>query len=238
VILSRFFSLAELTRSETARREGIRNDPGPAEVASLQALCTAVLDPLRESVGLPIRVSSGYRSPELNRRIRGAPDSQHVRGMAADLQASGVRVLDLFKRIVALGLPFDQVIYEAQDARTKWVHVSHDAARNRGEIRIAEFGANGRPVRYPLVTAAAALALQEPALAARGRGAVEALRHIEMDDAPSARAPVAKKKSAKRAKRRPAQAPRRKRAGTGRRKPVAAAARKAPVKSGKRRARG
>lgn len=237
--LSRFFTRDEMTRSETARREGIPNDPGPAELGNLRALCAAVLDPLRESLGQPIKTNSGYRSPQLNRRIGGAADSQHVRGMAADIQASGVRVLELFKRIIQLGLPFDQVIYEAKDATTKWVHVSHDTARNRGEIRIAEFGPNGRPVRYPIVTAETALALQEPALAASG-GSFAQPRHIETDDAPSAHPPAVKKKAAKRTKRKPAKGSKRKRVGTVPRKTAnrAAAAQRAAAKAGARRARG
>jgi hypothetical protein len=209
--LSRFFTLDEMTRSETARREGIPNEPGATEVGRLQALCAAVLDPLRESIGQPVKVNSGYRSPDLNRHIRGAEDSQHVQGMAADLQAPGLRVLELFQRIIQLGLPFDQLIYEAKDATTKWVHVSHNPARNRGEIRTAVFGANGRPLRYPIVTAAAALAMEEPAMRARGAGPVE-MDYVEMDDAPTARRPAVKKKkkTVKRAKVKTAKAPKRK----------------------------
>jgi hypothetical protein len=194
--LSRFFLLEEMTRSETARREGIPNDPGATEVGNLRALCAAVLDPLRESLGRPVKINSGYRSPALNSRIRGAADSQHVLGMAADLQAPGMAVLELFQRIIRLGLPFDQLIYEAKDTTTKWVHVSHDATRNRGEIRTAVFSADGRPLKYPIVTAAAALAMTEPAT----RGLGDEPGYVEMDDAPAARRPVAKKKPVKRAK--------------------------------------
>ena len=218
--LSRFFLLEEMTRSETARREGIPNEPGAAEIGSLRALCAAVLDPLRESLAQPVKVNSGYRSPELNRRIRGAEDSQHVQGMAADLQAPGLRVLELFKRVIQLGLPFDQLIYEAKDATTKWVHVSHNAARNRGEIRTAVFGSDGRPLRYPIVTAAAALVMEEPAMRGFGTDSAE-LGYIEMDDAPTtSRRPVKKKKTVKPAKRKAAKAPKR--------KPVKAARGKTP----------
>ncbi len=214
--LSRFFTLDEMTRSETARREGIPNEPGATEVGSLRALCAAVLDPLRESIGQPVKVNSGYRSPDLNRHIRGAEDSQHVKGMAADLQSPGLRVLELFKRIIQLGLPFDQVIYEAKDATTKWVHVSHNAARNRGEIRTVVFSADGRPLRYPIITATAALAMEEPAMRARGTGSVE-MDYVEMDDAPTARRPaVKKKKTVKRAKVKTAKAPKRKPVKTAR----------------------
>ena len=56
--LSRFFTLAEMTHSDTAQSAGIRNEPGAAETTSLRALCTAVLDPLRESIGQAIRINS------------------------------------------------------------------------------------------------------------------------------------------------------------------------------------
>jgi hypothetical protein len=231
--LSRFFLLEEMTRSETARREGIPNEPGATEVGNLRVLCAAVLDPLRESLGRPVKVNSGYRSPALNRRIRGAEDSQHVRGMAADLQAPGMAVLELFQRIIRLGLPFDQLIYEAKDATTKWVHVSHNAARNRGEIRTAVFSPDGRPLKYPVVTAAAALAMQEPATRALGPELVEP-GYVEMDDAPAARRPAVKKKSVKRAK--AAGAPKRKAPGSKAAKRKGTA-RKAGAKPAKRAAR-
>lgn len=180
--LSRFFRLAELTHSDTAAREGIANEPAAAEVDCLSALCAAVLDPLREAVGQPIKVNSAYRGPLLNKRIGGATSSQHVEGKAADIQAAGVSVLDLFKRIIQLDLPFDQVIYEARSAAAKWVHVSYNGASNRREIRVAEFGPDGRPLRYPLITAEQALAWSEPARRS-GRGAA-ALEYIEVGDEP------------------------------------------------------
>jgi hypothetical protein len=196
--LSRFFSLDELTRSDTAQREGIPNVPAEAQISNLQALCRAVLDPLRTAVGLPVKVNSGYRSPTLNRRIGGVSNSQHVDGMAADIQAPGIPVLSLFKRIIELRLPFDQLIYEAVNDRTKWVHVSHNSAGNRGEIMAAKFGPDGRATAYPRVTVAQALAMDEPGI--RGIGIVE-MDYVEMDDAPVVkRRPPAKKRAVKRPK--------------------------------------
>ena len=179
--LSRFFSLDEMTRSDTAAREGIANQPGSGETERLRALCTAVLDPLRESIGQAISVNSGYRSPDLNRRIGGAPSSQHVEGKATDIQTAAMSVLDLFKTIIRLGLPFDQLIYEARNATAKWVHVSHNAGANRGEIRIAQFGPDGRPVAYPLVTVQQALDMVERV----SRSALpQALEYLEVGDEP------------------------------------------------------
>jgi zinc D-Ala-D-Ala carboxypeptidase len=159
--LSRFFTLAELSRSDTATREGIPNQPAEAQIGSLRTLCTAVLDPLREAVARPMRISSGFRGPALNARIGGSATSQHSQGQAADVQVPGLDMLELFKTVIRLKLPFDQLIYEAQSASVKWVHLSHRATGNRGEIRIAQFNAAGRPTGYPLVSAEQALAMQE-----------------------------------------------------------------------------
>lgn len=180
--LSRFFTLAELTRSDTAAREGIPNQPAEAQVAHLRALCSAVLDPLREAVGRAIRISSGYRGPALNARIGGSATSQHSHGQAADLQAPGLDVLELFKTVIRLGLPYDQLIYEAQSATVKWVHVSHRAGANRGEIRVAQFNAAGRPTGYPLVGADQALAMRERTTRS-GRAQADP-GHVERDDEP------------------------------------------------------
>jgi len=160
--LSRFFTLAEMTRSDTAMRHGIANQPDEAAAGHLRALCTAVLDPLRDAIQSSITVNSGYRGPELNARIGGAKRSQHLEGKAADIQSSQVSVLDLFKTVVRLGLPYDQVIFEVKSRNTKWVHVSHDPARARGEILVAQFGADGRSVRYGPISVQEALNLVDP----------------------------------------------------------------------------
>jgi hypothetical protein len=174
-----------LTRSEKARREGIPNQPGPAETECLRALCAAVLDPLREAIGRPIRVNSGYRSAALNRRIGGAVNSQHAQGKAADIQAPGMTVLALFQTVIRLGLPFDQLIYEAQNATAKWVHVSHNTGADRGEIRVAEFDARGRPLRYPQISRQQALAMSEPV--SRSGGEAIELAYVEVGDEPRVR---------------------------------------------------
>src|SRR5688572_8602028 len=179
--LSRFFTLAEMTRSDAATRAGIPNEPTQAEIANLRALCTAILDPLREAIGGPIKVSSGYRGPALNSLIRGAKKSQHLEGKAADLQVSNKSILELFKTVVRLGLPFDQVIYEASSPTSVWVHVSHNAGANRGHIMTAEFE-NGRAVRYPVISADEALAMSDPSV--RRDGSVPEWSYEESADEP------------------------------------------------------
>ncbi len=179
--LGRYFTLEELKHSNTAQAEGINNDPGPAALAALQALCAAVLDPLREALGKPITVNCAYRGPVLNKRVGGVPNSQHLTGQAADLQSPQASVLDLFKLTISLGLPYDQVIYEARSATSKWLHVSHVDGSNRGEIRVAQFEPDGRPKGYPLVSKAEALAMTERVT----RGKALALTYEEGADEPA-----------------------------------------------------
>lgn len=194
--LSRYFTLAELTRSQTAQSLGIPNVPGATETAHLRALCEQVLDPMREAIGTPIRVNSAFRARSVNARIPGASTtSQHLDGKAADIQAPAMTVLELFQRIIRMGLPFDQIIYEAMSPTAKWVHLSFDPTRRRGDIRVARFGPNGRPTGYPPVTREQALAMDEPRT--RGSGAQE-LEYVEMDDAPGPRARTPAKKKVRR----------------------------------------
>lgn len=186
--LSRFFTLDELTYSSTAAAEGIDNRPGAREIESLRALCTTVLDPLRELVGQPIKVNSGYRGPALNLRIKGATKSQHLTGQAADIQSPGVAVVELFKMVIRSRLPFDQIIYEVKGA-SKWVHVSHNPGANRGEILLAKFGADGK-VTYPRITAQQALEMTEPVT--RGMGFAGEPGYVETADEPEYEAPMAR----------------------------------------------
>jgi zinc D-Ala-D-Ala carboxypeptidase len=178
--IARHFTLDELKHSNTAKAEGIPNEPGPAEIEALRALCAAVLDPLREALGKPIRINCAYRGPVLNKRVGGVANSQHLTGQAADLQSSGASVLDVFKLIIRQGLPYDQVIYEAKSATSKWVHVSHVNGANRSEIRVAKFGPDGKPQSYPLISKEVALAMSEPLL----RDAAPALTYEEGEDEP------------------------------------------------------
>ena len=234
--LSRFFTLAELTRSDTAAREGIPNEPPAEQTDALRALCSAVLDPLREAVGRPVRITSGYRGPALNARIGGSATSQHSQCQAADLQVPGLAVLEIFKTVVRMGLPYDQVIYEAQSATVKWVHVSHRASGNRGEIRIAQFNAAGKPTGYPLVSKDQALAMSDgPASLTRGKSAdpgyVERADEPTFEDVPAAaarKAPARKPATKKPAIKKPAT----KKAAAKKAPAKKAPAKKAAAKSG------
>ena len=182
--IARHFTLAELTHSNTAKAESIANQPGPAAVEALRALCAAVLDPLREALGKSITINCAYRGPVLNKRVGGVANSQHITGQAADMQAPGATVLDLFKLTIELGLPFDQVIYEARSATSKWLHVSHVSpaqGSNRGEIRVAKFGPDGKAQSYPLISRQEALAMTERAT----RSKAQPLTYEEGNDEPA-----------------------------------------------------
>lgn len=130
----KYFTLKELTASDTARRMGIDNTPTPEVAAKLTKLVEAVLDPLRERYGYPIMVSSGYRCPRLNKAVGGAETSQHVSGEAVDLYVSSARDrAQLFAMIYYL-LPYDQLIWEkGTDEAPEWVHVSYREGKNRGQ---------------------------------------------------------------------------------------------------------
>jgi zinc D-Ala-D-Ala carboxypeptidase len=131
--LTSSFTLKELVHSTTAIRNGINNNAPPEVVRNLTYLCQHVLEPLREHMGCPIKVSSGYRSPELNKLVKGSKSSQHMEGKAADLVVHG-RNQEMFMFILQY-LPFDQLIWEfGTDGEPDWVHVSYNADGNKRQV--------------------------------------------------------------------------------------------------------
>lgn len=134
MILSDYFSLEEFTASEMARARGIKNTPGDAEIANMKALCENVLVPLRRHFGnKAVKILSGYRSPALNKAVKGAPASQHISGQAADIRVIGVPNVTVWLWIKD-NTDFDQVIAEKlsrYDGAAGWVHVSYDAKKAR-----------------------------------------------------------------------------------------------------------
>jgi zinc D-Ala-D-Ala carboxypeptidase len=129
--LSEHFTLDELTVSETAERMGIDNDPPDDIIPNLRALAVA-LEMVREALGdRPVVVTSGYRSPVLNRIVGGSRESAHLQGYAADFTCPGFgSPLDVCRAVVAAGrIPYDQLIHEFG----RWVHLSVDP-RWRGQV--------------------------------------------------------------------------------------------------------
>ncbi|MCM1068252.1 MAG: D-Ala-D-Ala carboxypeptidase family metallohydrolase [Muribaculaceae bacterium] len=129
----KYFTIAELCRSQVASAMHIDNSPTPEVKAHLTALVENILDPLREAWGRPIRVNSGYRSPQLNKAVGGVPTSQHLTGEAADITTgSDVDNRKLYQLAQSLGLPFDQLIGNKYDF--KWLHISYCPTRTRKQI--------------------------------------------------------------------------------------------------------
>ena len=131
MILSKNFSLNEFTKSVTAIRNGLDNEPTKEHIRNLQLLAKFVLQPLRDALGKPIRITSGYRSENLNKLIKGSKKSQHCKGMAADLQFKVDGVMNnkmIWDKVIELELPFDQMINEFDYS---WIHISHNHEHNR-----------------------------------------------------------------------------------------------------------
>lgn len=129
--LSKHLSLAEVTRSDSAKRNGISNEPTPAHLENFKLLAEKVFEPIREHFKVPIHISSGYRSLALNKKIGGSLTSQHCSGEAIDIDmdgsASGVTNAQVFKYIKD-NLNFDQLIWEfGTSSNPDWVHVSYES---------------------------------------------------------------------------------------------------------------
>lgn len=146
--LSKNFSLDELSKSTTAIRLGIDNTPSDIVITNLLELCEHVLQPLRDHIGESIKVSSGYRSPALNKKIGGSKTSQHCFGQAADISC-GERTAELFKYIEN-NLIFDQLIWEfGNDTNPDWVHVSYSTIKNRKQS-LRAYKVNGKTIYKPI----------------------------------------------------------------------------------------
>ena len=147
--LSKNLALSEVTRSETAKRRGISNMPTPEHIENFKKLAENVFQPIRDHFGVPIRISSGYRSKELNTAIGGSLSSQHCQGEAIDIDMDGTTVKnsEIFNYIKD-NLNFDQLIWEfGTDTNPDWVHVSYDSSgKQRKQILVAK--RNGSKTTY------------------------------------------------------------------------------------------
>ena len=124
--LSEHLELAEVIRSESAKRRGISNMPTEEHIANLKKLAENVFEPIRANFRQPIRISSGYRSQSLNAAIGGATNSQHSTGEAIDIDMEGTKITnkEIFN-FIKEKLNFDQLIYEfGNNTEPDWVHVS------------------------------------------------------------------------------------------------------------------
>ncbi|MCR9015518.1 D-Ala-D-Ala carboxypeptidase family metallohydrolase [Aquiflexum gelatinilyticum] len=126
--LTKNFYLDEMLASQSAVRLGFDEQftPDQAVIDNLRALCLNVLQPLRDGLQRAILTSSGYRCPRVNQAIGGAKTSQHLFGMAADINVGHLTTEQLYQRIKKSGLVFDQLIQEFD----RWVHVSYNPDLN------------------------------------------------------------------------------------------------------------
>lgn len=128
--LTENFTLNELVYSATAEKNKIDNRPSVQVIANLKSLCENVLQPLRNALGCPIVITSGFRCAVLNKKVVGQPNSQHLMGQAADLVVPQKNLKDVFNYIKS-HLNYDQLLYEYSKT-DKWIHVSF---RNDGHNR-------------------------------------------------------------------------------------------------------
>jgi len=131
--ISKNFILEELTKSQEATRLGIDNTPNEEHILNLKLLCENILQPIRDFYGMPVSVSSGYRSAKLCEAIGSSSKSQHTKGQAADFEIFGIHNKELSDWIVQ-NLDYDQCILEfwnPNDPNSGWVHCSYNDAGNR-----------------------------------------------------------------------------------------------------------
>lgn len=127
----KYFTIEEMTKSSTAKANGIDNTPSSEGVLKLQKLIEAVLDPLREWYGKPIKINSGYRCEALNEAVGGSDTSQHRLGEAADITVGTKKGNKKLFEYIKDNLPFDQLINESNFS---WVHVSYREGRLRKQV--------------------------------------------------------------------------------------------------------
>lgn len=163
--LSEHFALSEFTKSATARSHGIKNEPAPEQVENLKTLCIHTLEPLREALGLPIIITSGYRTKQLNHLlVNHSVKSQHMNGQAADFYVgwNGPKneepsrrelLIRAFRQIITDdAIAFDQcIIYPS------FIHVSYVRTGRKNRSKLTKAFANGS---YAALTRAQALSLE------------------------------------------------------------------------------
>ena len=121
--LSKNFTLSEIVKSNTAKRLGIENAPNKEHLKNMQELISDLIQAIRDAIG-PIRISSGYRNPQLNRAIGGSAKSQHCKGEALDLQFwkdGKMCNKEIYDWVIKSGIEFDQMINEFDFS---WIHIS------------------------------------------------------------------------------------------------------------------
>ena len=152
--LTRNFSLLELTKSDTAIRKGIDNNPNADQVEKLKALCENILQPVRDHFGR-VKVTSGFRSVELCTAICSSANSQHAKAEAADFECPGVDNAELADWIHK-NLPYDQLIlefYTPGEPNSGWIHCSWINGTPRAS-RLWAYRSEGKTKYKPIIGSA------------------------------------------------------------------------------------
>ena len=124
------FSFSELLYSNTAEQYRIKNIPDIEEADNLLELIVYCLQPIRNKLGKPMIITSGYRCEELNNKIGGVKNSQHTKGQAVDFKVKGMTAKEVINFIVDNNFEFDQLINE----HDMWVHISYTKGKNRKQV--------------------------------------------------------------------------------------------------------
>jgi hypothetical protein len=149
--LTRNFSLLELTKSDTAIRKGIDNNPNADQIEKLKLLCENILQPVRDHFGR-VKVTSGFRSVDLCMAIGSSPNSQHAKAEAADFECPGIDNVELADWIHK-NLPYDQLIlefYTPGEPNSGWIHCSWIADQPRASYLWA-YKSEGKTKYKPII---------------------------------------------------------------------------------------
>ena len=127
------FKLSELIHSDTAVKHNINNMPDINSLDNMLNLIVFCLQPIRDKIGKPMIVTSGFRNSEVNKLVGGAvdihgnPKSQHCKGQAVDFVIKDMTVTQAINFIKKSGIEYDQLINEYN----RWVHISYNKGFNR-----------------------------------------------------------------------------------------------------------
>lgn len=131
--ISKHISLNEATKSPTALRNGIKNEPNAQQLANMKLVADKCFEPLREWYGKPIRINSFFRCDALNKLVKGSATSQHVQGKAIDIDAGSKEENQKLFEWCKANIKFDQLINEYDFS---WVHISYNKDNNRNQILV------------------------------------------------------------------------------------------------------
>ena len=123
------FKISELIHSDTAVAYKINNMPDINSLDCMLDLICDCLQPIRDKLGKPMIITSGYRCSALNRAVGGVTSSQHTKGQAVDFHVNGMTIKEVIDFVIKSGVPFDQLVDERS-----WVHISYRKNNNRRQV--------------------------------------------------------------------------------------------------------